>query len=270
MVEEKRYHIGFSRQDLGADPTPYALICGDPDRTRKMAEGFGGVKPERLLSEKRGLVSCLVSLPSGRKIVCATSGMGAPSMSIVASELFSVGIRVMVRVGTTGSIQQDIKAGSIVISRAALCRQGAAHDIAPVEYPAAASPFLTAALVEAAVNLGATWHLGITASVDTFYEGQERVDSPAGGHLLRRLQGVTEEYRTLGILNYEMEAGTLFKMAGVYGFAAGCVCAVISDRTAGEAIHLGSKERTEADAIEVALAAIGSFDERYLDKAFLR
>ena len=44
------------------------------------------------------------------------------------------------------------------------------------------------------------------------------------------LRGVTEEYRRLGILNYEMEAGTLFKMGLVYGFAAGCVCAVLAER----------------------------------------
>jgi len=122
------------------------------------------------------------------------------------------------------------------------------------EYPAAADPFLTVALVEAARELGVEHHLGITASVDTFYEGQERTAS-ANPHLLRALQGITEEYRHLNILNYEMESGTLFKMAGVYGFAAACVCGVIAQRTAGENIVLEQKSTAVDHAIAVALRA---------------
>jgi len=265
-----KYHIGFSGQDLGTEPVRYALICGDPDRTRRIASGFTGLSAGKILSEKRGLVSYLASLPSGRRIVLATSGMGAPSMSIVANELFDVGIRVMIRVGTTGSIQDDVRSGSIVISRASLTLQGAADDIAPREYPSAANPFLTAALVDAARELGIEWHLGVTASVDTFYEGQERVITSGNKYLLRRLQGATEEYRNLGIINYEMETGTFFKMSGVYGFAAGCVCAVISDRVSGEEIDLAVKERAESDAVRTALRAAERFDERYLDPAYLR
>ncbi|HVN72106.1 MAG TPA: nucleoside phosphorylase [Desulfomonilia bacterium] len=270
MIDTIKYHIGFSLNDLGTNPPTVALLCGDPDRIRRIAAGFPGLKPGRLLSEKRGLVSCLVTTEKGIPLLLATSGMGAPSTSIVVNELYQVGIRVIIRVGTTGSIQEEVKAGSIVISRAALCRQGASLDIAPVEYPASADPFVTTELVHAAEGLGLDWHLGVTASVDTFYEGQERTDSSATRHLIRRLKGVTEEYRNLGILNYEMEAGTLFKMAGVYGFAAGCVCAVISDRTNEEDIDLSIKEQTEAHAVLCALKAVENLKQQYLDRRYLR
>ena len=259
-MDEKKYHIGFSRRELGSEPPVAALLCGDPDRIRRIASGFPGIRSSRVLSEKRGLVSCLCSSNSGMPLLCTTSGMGAPSASIVINELFDVGIRVIVRVGTTGSIQDHIRAGSVVVSRAALCMQGASLDIAPAEYPAAADPFLTVALVNSAKELGIVWHLGITASVDTFYEGQERTRTSANRNLLRRLQGITEEYRHMNILNYEMECGTLFKMAGVYGFAAGCVCAVIDDRTTGEEIDLTIKEKAETDAISVALRALEAID----------
>lgn len=257
---EKKYHIGFSRSDLGVEPPMAALLCGDPDRTRRIASGFPGIRTARVLSERRGLVSCLCTTNTGMPLVCATSGMGAPSASIVVNELFDVGIRVIVRVGTTGSIQDHIRSGGIIISRAALCVHGASLDIAPAEYPAAADPFLTVGLANAAKELGVVWHMGITASVDTFYEGQERTRTSANKHLLRRLKGITEEYRRMNILNYEMECGTLFKMAGVYGFAAGCVCAVIDDRTTGEEIDLAVKEKAETDAIGVALRALESLD----------
>lgn len=249
------YHIGFSAADLGTPPTT-VLLCGDPERTRQVAMASEGVVCRKTLSENRGLNSYLLSLDNGQPLLAATSGMGAPSLSIVVNELFALGIRRMIRVGTCGSIQDNVKVGSVVISHAALCRQGAANDIAPPEYPAAADPFVTVALAEAASSLHIKYHLGLTASVDTFYEGQERTRTSANPHLLRQLQGVTEEYRRLNILNYEMETGTLFKMAGVYGFCAGCVCAVVAERTACESIDQSRKESAQNNAIRVALAAV--------------
>lgn len=263
MKTEPLYHIGFNRLDLGKSPPLMALLCGDPERSRQIAEQTPGVTLLKTLSLQRGLNSYLVRLSNDRPLLIATSGMGAPSLSIVVNELYQVGIRQMIRVGTCGAIADKVTTGSVVISRAALCRQGAAEDIAPLEYPAAADPFLTVALVEAARTLDVPWHLGITASVDTFYEGQERSQSSANPYLLRHIQGITEEYRQLNIVNYEMEAGTLFKMAGVYGFAAACICAVLADRTRSEKVETAKKEQAVQGAIQVALhTALHSADCR--------
>lgn len=255
METERYYHIGFGAGDLGESPPKIALLCGDPQRARRIAQETGGVVCLKTLSENRGLHSYLCSLESGPPFIAATSGMGAPSLSIVVNELVGVGIRTIIRVGTCGSIAEQVRVGSLVISQAALCRQGAANDIAPLEYPAAADPFVTVALVEAARQLGIEHHLGLTASVDSFYEGQERSDS-ANSYLLRRLRGVTEEYRQLNILNYEMEAGTLFKMGLVYGFAAGCVCAVLAERVSSEQVFVEQKRQAEKNAVRLALRAV--------------
>jgi uridine phosphorylase len=250
------YHIGFGREELGEQPPTLALLSGDRARARAIAQDY--LQQARALSENRGLNSYLGQLPNGRSVLSATSGIGAPSLSIVVNELVQVGIRQIIRVGTCGSIQPHIPVGSIVITRAALCRQGAANDIAPVEYPAAADPFLTVALVQAARKLGVEHHLGITASVDTFYEGQERQDS-ANPNLMRSRQGITEEYRRLNILNYEMECGTLLKMAGVYHFAAACVCGVIAQRSFSESVVLPQKDVAIENAIKVAVGAAEDF-----------
>jgi uridine phosphorylase len=261
MHDPRLYHLGFGREDLGDAPPTLALLCGAPERARQIAWDTPGVQGLKTLSERRGLHSYLARLDNGRPLLAATSGMGAPSLSIVVNELVALGIRQIIRVGTCGAISSTVPVGSVVISRAALCRQGAADDIAPPEYPAAADPFVTVALVAAARKLAVPWHLGLTASVDTFYEGQERTATSANPHLLRRLQGITEEYRRLNLLNYEMEAGTLFKMGGVYGFAAGCVCGVLAGRTAGEAIDLAGKHASETMAIAVAVEAARNLSE---------
>lgn len=257
MTNKRFYHIGFGQDDLGSSPPSIALLSGDPERSHSIAQTH--LQDVRLLSENRGLNSYVGYLPNGRPILSATSGMGAPSLSIVVNELVQVGIQQIIRIGTCGSIQSHVPVGSLVITSAALCRQGAANDIAPIEYPAAADPFLTVALVKAARELGVEHYLGITASVDTFYEGQERTDS-ANPYLMRSLQGITEEYRRLNVLNYEMECGTLFKMAGVYGFAAACVCGVVAQRTVGENVILEQKSIAVKNAITVAMRAAENFD----------
>jgi uridine phosphorylase len=259
MDSDKLYHIGFGRSDLAPNPPTVALLSGDPDRAKLIANTY--LKEVITLSEHRGLFSYLGTLDNGQRMLSATSGMGAPSLSIVVNELIQVGIKTIIRVGTCGSIQDHVKAGSVVISKAALCRQGAANDIAPLEYPSSADPFLTVALANCAKDLNVEHHVGITASVDTFYEGQER-SGGANPHLMRANQGMILEYVNLNVLNFEMESGTLFKMADVYGFRAGCVCAVVAQRTENESIVLEQKDRAVQNAILVAVNTAAQFAGR--------
>lgn len=257
MTAERMYHVGFGADDL-PEGTTIALLSGDPERSEQIATQR--LTDGRALSRNRGLDSFLAELPGGRPVVCATSGMGAPSMSIVVNELVQIGIRTIIRIGTSGSIQDHVRVGSVVIGSGALTNQGAALDVAPVEYPAAADPFLTVALAQAADALGITHHVGTMASADTFFEGQERSESSANPHLIRRVRGMVDEYAALGVLNFEMEAGTLFKMGGVYGFAAGCVCGIIAQRTEAERPDLSRKADAVASAVEVAITAADAWD----------
>ncbi len=252
MSAGRLYHVGFGPDDL-PEGTTIALLSGDPQRSELIATRY--LSDGRELARNRGLDSFVGRLPSGAPALCATSGMGAPSMSIVVNELFQAGIRTIVRIGTSGAIHPNIAVGSVVITSAAVSNQGAADDVAPPEFPAAADPFLTVELAVAAAGLGIEHHVGVTASADTFFEGQERSASSANPYLMRRLKGMTDEYRDLGVLNFEMEAATLFKMGLVYGFAAGCVCAVIAQRTQREEPDLALKDAAVDAAIRVGVGA---------------
>lgn len=257
------YHLGFGTADLD-DGTTIALLSGDPSRSERIASDHLGAM--RVLSRHRGLDAFAAMLPGGAPVVCATSGMGAPSMSIVVNELIQVGIRTVIRIGTSGSIQEHVAIGSVVIGSGALTNQGAALDIAPAEFPAVADPFLAVALAEAAERLGIDHHVGVMASTDTFYEGQERTASSANPNLLRRLRGMIDEYHDLGVVNFEMEAGTLFKMGAVYGFAAGAVVAIIAQRNAAEEPDVGAIDAAVGNAIAVAVAAADAWSLTNLGK----
>ncbi len=257
--DDQQYHVGFGRADLPAG-TAIALLSGDPGRSELIATThLSGGAP---LARNRGLDSFVATLPGGEPVVCATSGMGAPSMSIVVNELVQTGITTIIRIGTSGSIQDHVRAGDVVIGSGALTNQGAALDIAPPEFPAVADPFLTVTLAEVARALGVPHHVGVMASVDTFFEGQERSASSANKHLLRRLRGMIDEYQGLGVLNFEMEAGTLFKMGVVYGFAAACVCGIIAQRGEAEEPQHDIKDAAVDRAIRVAVEAADRWSRR--------
>ncbi|MHA3704040.1 nucleoside phosphorylase [Jatrophihabitans sp. YIM 134969] len=254
-----KYHLGFAAADLD-EGTSIALLSGDPGRSELIATSH--LSNGRVLARNRGLDAYAATLPGGAPVVCATSGMGAPSLSIVVNELVQVGIRTIIRIGTAGTIQDRISAGDVIVASGALTNQGAAADIAPVEFPAVGDPFLTVALSNAGRELDVPHHVGVMASADTFFEGQERSDSSANPHLLRRLQGMIDEYVHLGVLGFEMEAGTLFKMGIVYGFAAGCVCGIVAQRGQAEEPDLSRKDAAVDNAIRVAIRAADGWAAR--------
>ncbi|MBW2477286.1 MAG: nucleoside phosphorylase [Deltaproteobacteria bacterium] len=268
MGSDHMYHLGFGHGDFPEDSLPrYALISGDPDRAKLIAD-HSEVTLVKTLSENRGLCSYLCLNADGRPFLSLTSGMGGPSLSIVINELCQLGcIDTVIRVGTCGAVQPHIKAGDIIVSIAAVNHQGSARDIVGEGYPCVADPFLVVRLVETAERLGLPCHHGITASTDTFYEGQERTASSANKQLTRRNQGLIDELRHLNVLNLEMEAATLFAQANVYGFSAGCVTAVLAERSEKGEKPIGAvKEKAVERAVQLALASmIESKDEHIIE-----
>jgi uridine phosphorylase len=241
-------HLGLEPGQL--DGATLALLPGDPGRVRLIAEMLDA--PKAVASE-RGFTTWKAEV-SSKPVVVSSTGIGGPSLSIAVEELAQLGVRTFVRVGTTGAIQADIRPGDVVISTGAVRLDGASRQFAPIEYPAVADFGVVAALVEAAAAQDLRFHLGITASTDTFYPGQERQDS-YGGFLLPALRGSLETWRSLGVLNFEMEASTLFVMASAMGLKAGAVCGVILNRGDTETLGAGAKTVAEQHAALVGTGA---------------
>ena len=108
--------------------------------------------------------------------------------------------------------------------------------------------------MQAAAELGLPYHVGITASSDTFYPGQERYDT-VSQQVLPRFRGSAEEWQRLGVLNYEMESATLFTMCASQGWRAGCVAGVLVNRHQQETPDEATIELAESNAVAVVVAA---------------
>ncbi|MCH3950206.1 MAG: uridine phosphorylase [Acidaminococcus sp.] len=227
--EEILYHTQLSRNMLlGADT---AILPGDPGRVKTLAEALG---PAVELGSHREYTSWLAQVQNQPVLVCST-GMGGPSTAICLEELARLGIRRVIRVGTTGSIQEDLQLGDVAIFKGAVRLEGTSTHYAPLEFPAVADFDLTQLLVYAARIEKIPCQVGICVSSDTFWPGQERYDSFTG-YVIRRFQGSLEEWQALGALCYEMETAALFVTAQALGLQAASLCGVVAKRTESEHI----------------------------------
>ena len=229
QINDVLYHVGISAEMIKG--AKYALLPGDPGRVEALAKALGAAE---FLGCHREYTSWLADLEGTPILVCST-GMGGPSVAIGVEELARLGITHFIRVGTTGSIQEQVNLGDIVINNASVRLEGTSSHYAPIEFPAVADLELTNALVLGAKKAQVNYHVGISISSDTFWPGQERYDSFTG-YVPKRFRGSCAEWQQLGAVNYEMEAATLFVVAQSFGLAAACVCGVVAKRTTSELV----------------------------------
>lgn len=242
------FHLGLTKAML--DGATVAIVPGDPERVKRIAELMENAT---FLASHREYTSYLAYIDGKAVVVCST-GIGGPSTSIAVEELAQLGVRTFLRIGTTGAIQAHVNPGDVIVTQAAVRLDGASLHFAPMEFPAVANFEATTAMVEACRDLGVEPHIGITASSDTFYPGQERYDT-VSARVTRRFKGSMQEWQDLGVLNYEMESSTLFTMCASQGWRAACVAGVIVNRTQQEIPDESTMKKTEVNAIAIVVAA---------------
>ncbi len=174
-----------------------AIVVGDPDRARFIAEKF--LEKAETVNTHRGFLLFTGKYGDAR-ISVACHGVGAPSAAIVFEELVMLGVKIMVRMGTTGALIPDLRRGDIVVARAA-----GYFDTSPVleltekvYVPSVPDLELTLKIynsLKEKLSTGRKIVLGNVISNDMFY-----VENP---DLARRLS-------KLGFISIEMECATLF------------------------------------------------------------
>ncbi|CDH21330.1 uridine phosphorylase [Xenorhabdus bovienii str. kraussei Quebec] len=242
------FHLGITKSDLQG--ATLAIVPGDPNRVEKIAKLMDN--PVHLASH-REFTTWRAEIDGKPVVVCST-GIGGPSTSIAVEELAQLGVSTFLRIGTTGAIQPHINVGDVLVTTAAVRLDGASLHFAPMEFPAVADFECTNALYEAAKASGSATHVGITASSDTFYPGQERYDTYSG-RIVRRFQGSMQEWQQMGVMNYEMESATLLTMCASQGLRAGMVAGVIVNRTQQEIPDVELLKKTESNALGIVVDA---------------
>jgi purine-nucleoside phosphorylase len=213
------------------------LLPGDPLRAKFIAETY--LDNHRCFNEVRGMYG-YTGTYRGRKVSVMGTGMGVPSISLYSYELIHVfDVKNLIRVGSCGTIQEDIDLYDVVIA------QGASTDsnyLSQFGLPGTYAPLSSYRLLEKAKRIadehGQRTHVGNILSSDVFYND----DPDALG-----------KWAKMGILAVEMESAGLFANAAAAGVDALGIFTVSDNIPAG--LHTTPQERETAftKMIEIAL-----------------
>lgn len=219
------------------------LMPGDPLRAKFIAETF--LEDVKQFNDVRNMLG-FTGTYKGKRISVMGSGMGIPSISLYAHELYSFyGVETIVRLGSAGTFKPDIDVyETILVDRAysestyAECKCG---DTDHMQYP---SKEINDRLKEAAEKLGIHYIEGGIWSSDVFYY-EENV-----------MGKVLETAIEKDLLAAEMESFGLFATAKALGKKAACVLTV-SDNIVTHVETTSEERRTSLlDMVKIALEAL--------------
>lgn len=251
------YHLGLRPEDVA----PTVIVVGDQGRVPKISQYFDKVFHESQNREFRAHTGEY----KGKAITVLSTGIGTDNIDIVVNELdAAVNIDLetrmvkeehtaldIIRLGTSGALQQDIPVDSFVASSFGMGFDGLLHfyrygkDLTEEKMTDAfmkhtswdqrlASPYIVAASQKLMKQLASELKQGITATANGFFgpQGRELRIPLAHPGLNRQI----ESFRFEGhrITNFEMETSALYALGRLLGHHTLTICDIIANRTRGE------------------------------------
>jgi len=228
---------------IEAQPGDFAetvLMPGDPLRAKFIAENF--LDDAKCVTKVRNMFG-YTGTYKGKRVSVMGSGMGIPSASIYATELYKdYGVEKIIRIGSCGAVRDDIKIRDIIIGMAASTDSNVNRQrFHNLDFAACADFSLLKSVVDTADKLGKEVHVGNIFSADLFYTPQPEIFA------------TMEKY---GILAVEMEAAGLYGAAAEYGKKALTVLTVSDHIKTGEQTTAAERETTFKDMMELTLESL--------------
>jgi uridine phosphorylase len=242
-MNRSAWYIGCREDEVGEA----AILVGDRARIDRIAEHL---EAPHFVEENRGLRT-VTGLRAGRRITVSAFGIGGPIAAIVLHELFDLGVRNFLRIGTA-MVMRPAKLGDFVLADGAVRGEGASRTYAPVGYPAVADFDLGAALRAQLARRNVSWRAGLFGTYDGFYT--EMFAMSAGE--AKMIDGLREEVRRLGLIAADMETATLLTAGRVLGARTASLCLGTVDGLTQEKIGAVELQEKERAMFEIALDAI--------------
>jgi DeoD family purine-nucleoside phosphorylase len=226
-----------------AEPGDYAEACllpGDPLRAKYVAETF--LENAEQKNWERGMLGYTGAF-RGRPVSVQATGMGCPSAAIVVEELVQLGVKRLLRIGTCGGLQPDLRLGDLVVALSAVPADSTAQHLIGEPHAPTADWELVHGAVHAAKELGKPVRVGPIVSSDLFY-------NPDDGQYRR--------WSDRGILAVEMEAAVLFTLGALRKVKTGCLLTVSDVVVDGEFVRITDEEMKAAvdQMTELALGTV--------------
>jgi uridine phosphorylase len=251
------FHLHI-RPDQLADTV---ILVGDPTRVNMVAAHFDSVECEVQSREFHTITGTY----KGKRLSCVSHGIGTDNIDIVVTELDAL-VNVdfstreekavkqqltLVRVGTSGGLQEICPIGSYVVARRSIGFDGLLNfydvpeGVFDLDFEHAfcnftqwnnrlPAPYVVSANDELVEKIGFDMIKGVTISAPGFYGPQGRYVriKPIDENLNKKI--IDFEYKGEVITNFEMESSALAGLAKLLGHKAMTVCAIIAGRASKE------------------------------------
>ena len=214
------------------------LLPGDPLRAKFIAETF--LDNPVIYNTVRGMYG-YTGYYKGKKISVQGSGMGIPSIGIYSYELINFyGVKNLIRVGSAGAINQNLKVHDIVIGMGACTDSNYANQF---NLPGTFAPIASYDLLKKSVDIANRKNINVTigniVSNDVFYS-DSGLDNLA-------------KWNKMGVLAVEMEAAALYMNAARAGVNALCILTISDCPFTGEECSAHERQVAFTKMMEIAL-----------------
>ncbi|MDN3621101.1 purine-nucleoside phosphorylase [Polaribacter undariae] len=213
------------------------LLPGDPMRAKWIADTF--LKDVKQYNDVRGMLG-FTGTYNGKKVSVQGTGMGIPSTLIYCTELITeYGVKNLIRVGSAGSYQEDVKIRDIVLAMSASTNSGLnTIRFNGADYAPTASFKLFQKAIEVAKEKNITVNAGGILSSDEFYA--DEFDS-------------YKKWADYGVLCVEMETAGLYTVAAKHNVNALSILTISDSLVTNERTTAEEREQTFKEMIEIAL-----------------
>ena len=216
------------------------LLPGDPKRAKWIAENF--LENAVCYTDIRGMLG-FTGTYKGKRISVQGTGMGIPSMSIYITELMKdYGVKTLIRVGSAGSYQEDVKIRDIVVALSTSTdsninnRRFKGASFAPtVNFD------LLSKVLKTAEEKNIKIKAGNILTSDEFYN-----DNPS----------YFKKWAEFGVLAVEMETAALYTLASKYKAKALSILTISDSLVSPEITSSEEREKTFNEMIELALETV--------------
>ena len=213
------------------------LLPGDPKRAKWIAENF--LENAVCYTDIRGMLG-FTGTYKGKRISVQGTGMGIPSMSIYITELMKdYGVKTLIRVGSAGSYQEDIKIRDIVVALSTSTdsninnRRFKGASFAPtVNFD------LLSKVLKTAEEKNIKIKAGNILTSDEFYNDDT---------------SYFKKWAEFGVLAVEMETAALYTLASKYKAKALSILTISDSLVSPEITSSEEREKTFYEMIELAL-----------------
>lgn len=227
-------HIGAKENEIAET----VLLPGDPLRAKYIAETF--LENAKCYNEVRNMFG-YTGTYKGHRISVQGTGMGVPSISIYINELMSsYNVQKLIRVGTCGALQKDVKVRDVIIAMTASTdSQMNRLTFGGLDYAPTANFDLLKKAYDVGTEKGLNLKVGNVLTADMFYNDNAEL----------------EKWAKYQILAIEMETSALYTLAAKFDRKALSILTVSDHILTGEETTSEERQTTFNEMIEVALEA---------------